>query len=318
MNTIHKELIAVIKQRTEKGVNPVDLLTDIIPMSKEAAYRRLRGEIPFTLDEAVKICLKLNVSLDNLTSSELHDQASFRHTVPIHSENPLNEYLEILENIKTALIWIKDVPDAVSYTATSKLPTSFYFKYKQLSKFKLFKVIYQSLSNFTYQSFSNFNVPENIYEMQADCLNLENSIETYFLLDNSIIKSFINELTYFKELNYIATEEIKLFKDDLHALLDDMEATANSGKSKMGKNSYIYISPIYFDAAYSYIKGGNFQACSLGIYDVNYLSTLDVRSCAYQLRWIEVLIRRSTLISRSGEIQRKAFFKNQHLLVDAL
>lgn len=40
-----------MKERIPKGQNLANSLADILYMGKEAVYRRLRGEVAFTIDE---------------------------------------------------------------------------------------------------------------------------------------------------------------------------------------------------------------------------------------------------------------------------
>lgn len=45
-------LISAMKEKLPQGTNLANLLMDILYIGKEAVYRRLRGEVPFTLAEA--------------------------------------------------------------------------------------------------------------------------------------------------------------------------------------------------------------------------------------------------------------------------
>jgi hypothetical protein len=43
-----------------KNIKPIEYLIKILDISKESAYRRLRGEIPFTFEEMSKLSLDLD------------------------------------------------------------------------------------------------------------------------------------------------------------------------------------------------------------------------------------------------------------------
>ena len=86
---MNAELINILKKRTSEKQNTVDLLMDIVSIGKEAAYRRLRGEIPFTLEEAVSICSRLNVSLDVLAGTKQEDIYAF-YSNAVFSNKPMN------------------------------------------------------------------------------------------------------------------------------------------------------------------------------------------------------------------------------------
>ena len=63
-------LIEAVKEKLPEGSNLANTLMDILYIGKEAIYRRLRGEVPFTLSEAATISREMGVSLDKLVGWE--------------------------------------------------------------------------------------------------------------------------------------------------------------------------------------------------------------------------------------------------------
>ncbi len=316
MNTIHNKFISLIKQKTPSDINSVDLLTDIIPMSKEAGYRRLRGEISFTLEEAIKIASSLNISLDSLVLNDVFNHSRF-NTVSL-SKNSIKEYCKIIGGILTAFKQINTDPSAVNYNAGNMLPTSFSLKHEQLTRFRLFKLIYQTAENCPYHSLSDFVLPKEVMTLQKECLKEAEKVKTYFIWDSNIFSYFINDVDYFKNIRLVDPYELLLIKKELHLIIDEIEELTITGNFKNGEKVSIYLSPINLDACYACIKSTNFQACSINIFDVNYITTLDANAFQDHLKWVQSLIRHSTLISKSGEMQRKTYIRKQRELVDAL
>ena len=79
MNTdvLNTNLIEVMKEKIPDGGNLANTLMDILYIGKEAVYRRLRGEVPFTLNEASIISKKLGVSLDQIVGISYTNNAMF-------------------------------------------------------------------------------------------------------------------------------------------------------------------------------------------------------------------------------------------------
>lgn len=50
-DSIVNELITAMKDRLPPGQNLANFLTDTLCIGREAVYRRLRGEVAFTIDE---------------------------------------------------------------------------------------------------------------------------------------------------------------------------------------------------------------------------------------------------------------------------
>lgn len=67
---LNDRLIDAMKDKVPAGVNLANMLMDILCLGKEATYRRLRGEVPFTFAEAVAISRKMEISLDQLIQDD--------------------------------------------------------------------------------------------------------------------------------------------------------------------------------------------------------------------------------------------------------
>ena len=65
-NKIVNELITAMKARVPEKQNLAGYLADTLCMGKEAVYRRLRGEVSFTLEEVALISRRLGISIDQI------------------------------------------------------------------------------------------------------------------------------------------------------------------------------------------------------------------------------------------------------------
>ena len=55
LEKLNAALIGAIQNSTPEYTNAAAILTDKLNIGREAAYRRLRGEVPFTFGEAARI-----------------------------------------------------------------------------------------------------------------------------------------------------------------------------------------------------------------------------------------------------------------------
>ena len=83
-NELNTGLIEAIKEKIPANSNLANVLIDILFIGREAVYRRLRGEVPFTLTEAAIISRKLGVSLDKIVGISFKDNAVLRDYQQIH------------------------------------------------------------------------------------------------------------------------------------------------------------------------------------------------------------------------------------------
>lgn len=77
INELNTGLIEAAKEKVPAGANLANTLMDILYIGKEAIYRRLRGEVPFTLAEAAVISRKLGISLDKMIGVSFSNNAVF-------------------------------------------------------------------------------------------------------------------------------------------------------------------------------------------------------------------------------------------------
>lgn len=317
MKSINEELINILKDRVPKKVNSAEFLMDILSIGREAAYRRLRGDVQFTLDEATLICKELNISLDLLMGIQQVDKYAF-HMNALLSEDSIDNYITMLGNILESMEIIKDEKLHL-YSAHRTMPQAFLYNYELISKIFIYILQYQFNSQHAQtKKLSDIILPQEVFTAQKkSTLSVHNQNST-LILDKHIFFDYIEIVKYFESLGMISEAEIKTIKTELLCLIDDMENCAKTGKSLNGKLMNMYISHISFDCSYTCVDSEHFQVSSLGIYCVNYLTTESPILNKGQLTWIKSLIRFSTLISVANELMRNNFFNTQRTYVNTM
>ena len=144
------------------------------------------------------------------------------------------------------------------------------------------------------------------------------SIDSIMILDRHVFQDYLEIVKYFQGLGMVQKEDIAIIKRDMLLLLNDLERCASTGLSLRGKKLDMYISHISFDCSYTYLEGSHYQACSVGIYCIDHLSCDNAKICEKHKNWIKSLIRFSTLISVSGELQRNEYFSKQREQVNSM
>lgn len=312
-------LISSMKERIPDGVNLANLLMDILYIGKEAVYRRLRGEVPFTLAEAATISQKMGVSLDRLVGTHFSGNALFGLNI-VHHADPLETAYSIVDNYASVFAEMKGEPDSELGTASNIIPQTFYLKYDMLSRFRFFKWIYQhDQIDTSSKCFDDMALPEKLIDRQRDFVSEAQQIEsTCYIWDDNIFLYLINDIKYFEKIHLISEDNLRALKAELHAMLDEMEEIASKGKFSSGKDVHIYISNINFEATYSYVSTRHRHLSLIRVYAINSITSLDPEVFDSVKEWIQSLRKFSTLISESGEMQRILFFKKQREIVDSL
>lgn len=95
-DSIVNELITAMKDRFPPGQNLANFLTDTLCIGRESVYRRLRGEVAFTIDEVAQISCKLGISIDQIIGNHLYNRVTFDMNL-LRSANAIESYYEIID-----------------------------------------------------------------------------------------------------------------------------------------------------------------------------------------------------------------------------
>jgi len=115
-----------MKERVPKGQNLASNLADILCMGKEAVYRRLRGEVSFSIEEVAIISHKLGISIDQVVGDHHSNKVTFDLNLH-HSSNAIDSYYEILNRYLQIFDFVKEDNSTEIYTASNLLPFTLYF-----------------------------------------------------------------------------------------------------------------------------------------------------------------------------------------------
>lgn len=316
-NELNTGLVNAVKEKLPSKDNLANALMDILYIGKEAIYRRLRGEVPFTLTEAAVISRKLGISLDKMIGVSFRDNAVFDMNI-VSSDKPFEAYYSILEKQVDLFRSVKEDETSEIGTSSNIIPQTLSLKYNMLSKFRLFKWMYQN-ENIKCKHFEEMEIPQKMVEKQKEYSDLVSHIHSVdYIWDNMIFSHLVNDIQYFCSIHLITDEDKDMLKEELFLLIDEMEELSARGKSKAGNDVKIYISNINFEATYSYLDTSSTQLSLIRIYSINSITTQDQEMFRGLKEWIQSLKKFSTLISESGEMQRIQFFKQQREIVSIL
>lgn len=317
-DSLHDNLLKALRDIIPSNSQLANRLIDTLYIGKEAVYRRLRGEVHFSLEEASVISEKLGISLDGIMGTISNRRRPFTFKMAKFS-NPdetdyqlINEFVEFLE-------FIKDNPDTQMGTAAKMIPDALHLQYKHITQFHLFKWLYQYDNLNTIKKFENVKGTDRLLRILENMKNLLSHIKSsYYIFDKMVFQNIVDDIKYFEKIGLVSAEDIKLLKEDLFICLDNLENLAAKGVNEAGNKTDIYISNITFEAGFSYIQSDKYNLSSIRAFTMYDISSVDEIIFDNSLKWMNSLKRASTLISESGEIPRMSFLKTQREIVSSL
>ncbi|MDR2414615.1 MAG: hypothetical protein LBD64_06480 [Odoribacteraceae bacterium] len=309
---------SAMREQLPVGRNLASTLSDFLCIGREAAYRRLRGEVPFTFAEAVIMAEKLNLSLDAIACNSREDSIPFFYTAISYSDSSDKNYELFLRNVN-AYERAREDPGSELGIAMNMIPSVFTAKYLHLTRLRCYKWTYQHEGRENMIPYSELSFPDRFTELCRRYVRAVEGIKTTFIiLDPMIFRYLINDIRYFNGVGLLLDEEKEKIQAELLLMLDDMERAATNGKYDSGNPLFFYISNINFESTYSYTVYKHGSVSCLSIFTLNVLASVDPVMFSMIREWVLSLKRLSTLISEAGEMPRRIFFKEQREIIGKL
>lgn len=316
-NLLNDNFINVLNNKFPKKSELANKLMDILFIEKEAIYRRLRGEVLFSFFEIAMISDKLGISLDSIIGLESSRSRPFYIKLTNYID-PQEIDLHMVDEYMGLLKEIRNESNTETGAALKMIPDVFHLRYKHISKFYLFKWVYQYNNPEVKRPFREINSDKMLNKLGELRLLLHEFKEAYYIFDKRIFQNFVDDLNYFVSIKLIEPEELKILKGELLELIDYLESLAISGKNEAGNKVSFFISDVNFETDFSYIESQNYKLSLVRSFTLYDIASLDEKTLAVSKKWLQSLKRTSTLISESGELQRMDFFNSQREIINTL
>lgn len=314
---LNQALITAIKARLLNDTNLVNFVTRTLSIGKEAAYRRLRGDVSFTFYEVVQMAKSMGISLDEIVGRSRSNEALFALNIQ-KSGDPFDYLFSVCKNYRDLYIYIKDDPQTVMNSALNNLPVVSHAHYKTLTKFRLYRWLH-AISGKGIKCFDDFQVSPRLLDILSDIYDLQLEIPLSIVIwDQNIIKNLLQDIRYYMNLSVLSKENVEQMKEDLLEILDNVEDLAFTGKHPGGNNVHLYISSINIESSYIHIQKEDFRLSVFNMYAIDYIHSQHPDMCDEQKKWIDSLKKYSILITQCGERQRLAFFREQKECIKSL
>jgi hypothetical protein len=304
-----------IKSKLPSHLSFVDEVAELLNISNDSAYRRIRGEKPIALDEIQVLCNKYQVSLDQLLNIE-------SNTV-IFSGNKLDHvsfrFDKYLQEIAHELELFKTLQKPQIYYYNKDIPIFHYMQFPELAAFKFFfwkrtLIGYPELAR---QQFNGEENDENTSQLAKKIIASYAEIPSIEIWNEESVHITIRQIEFYRQSNIFANKHILLkVYLQLEELLNHIELQAEAGKKFLYNKSAasnagsfnIYINECLIGDNTIFVQAGERQLSFLNHNGLNFIATEDKKFCDYTFKTLQNIITKSTLISVVGEKERSMFF----------
>jgi len=304
-----------IKAKLPPHISLVDELAQVMDVSTDSAYRRIRGEKPISLEEIYKICVRYGLSLDNLLNLK-SDAFMFKgNFVNPHAF----KYDDYLSNVMQQMKYMTGFKQKSMTYLAKDIPLFHHYHIREIAAFKYYFWMKNILQHpdFANKKFRLADYPDEYYELGVKTLSYFNLFDSEELWNIESINSTLRQIEYYCDSNIFSnSDEIYILYEAAEKLISHLEYQATEGykfsvddlKKPLGKYQMYFNEILILEGNILITLDGNKTAFL--IHNVlNFLATNDVRFCDNMYEHNQNLKRKSTLISTVSERERSRFFK---------
>lgn len=316
--TVQQEFITRLKEALPANKSLVDELSDILKVSNDSAYRRIRGETALTIDEVSKLCAYYRIPFDHFVQGESgKSSVTFQYS---HLSSDFMRFDEYLSSLLHQMEIIRKTDPKEIIWCAEDVPIFHHFRHPKLSAFKLFYWSKSILSAPEYEDikFNASLMPATALEKVKRIYDLYQKIPSIEIWTEDTLNSTLKQVEYYAESGSFET------KDDAKEIVSEIELMIKSIERQVAKSIKftgdvpapgdnvefkLYFSDLMVGTNSILITAGSSKVCYLSINTFNSMATTNSGFNEENDRWVKNIIRKSTLLSGVSEKQRMKFFK---------
>lgn len=304
-DSIQSAFLDRVKKSLSPNLSFADDLSELLVISRDSAYRRIRGETVLSLDEVKKICSHYKVSLDVLLSPN-DEVVSFHHRRIDHKGFTFEQWLKsVLGNLEM----ISSFPEKEVFYAAKDIPLFHYFNFEKLSAFKMF---FWMKTYHRYPEFANKKFDFNL--INAELLGVGkrmsdrySEIPCHEIWSDETALVTLRQIKYYYLSGVISKDQASELYQEFFKMIDRIkEAAANGSKGKGG--FHMFKNEILLAETTILFKMGQQRVTFLTYNTMNVLTTSQESFCDHIEEFFKNLISKSLQISTTGEKERNRFF----------
>ena len=312
---LQEYLFQRIKEKLPVDASLADVISELLHVSNDSAYRRIRGETPLVLEEAQLLCEAFNLSLDQALNSKENSVVFTAFNVNNENYNFKSYLKDILHNLK--LVASFDQKELIYLTKDFSIFHNFLSR--PLFAFRYFfwmKSILQH-PDFVPLKFSMDILTKDIEDIGDQIIRTYISIPSTEIWNTSCVNSTISQIEYYREAGYFVSDSdaAKIYSS-LRDTIEHLRSQAETGcKFYPGENpdyqksnfQFYYNRVVLGDNTIMTILNGK-KILYLNYDVLNYMVTRDETFCNDVYSKLQTLMRRATILSNVSEKQRNMFF----------
>jgi hypothetical protein len=318
---IQERFIQQIKSALPTNVSFVDELADLLSLSTDSAYRRIRCETLFNIAEITLICKHFKVSFEP-ELQHLANKVSF-------------DYLKLDDKKDNFKLWLHAMGNDIKKISTSSsneilyaaddVPVWHHFFSDEMISFKLFYWLKCILCapEFSEKLFDPKEIDHDLITYAKDLLNNYNKTTSIEIWTEDTINSTLKQIEYFWESGFFKKQSdalliCDLLNEEINQLQDKVAKGNKMGDASKPDNFRFYKSEVMIGNNSILANIGTTKIAYVSNNTFNMMSTTNADFVNENEHWLKNLVKKSTLLSGIAEKQRNQFFRLMRDKIDRL
>jgi hypothetical protein len=323
---LQQQLFKHIKAALPPHLSLPDALGDLLNLSPDSVYRRIRGEKPLSLGELQIICQHYKLSIDQLLN--LSSDSFVFHAPDFDGEKV--PFVQVLKGMLMQLQHFNSFGQKEMLYLCKDMPMWQFYLYPELGAFKSF-VWAKTIHNDPALAGKGFSLNEHTFD---DCnavgrqmLETYNLIPSVELWNEESINSTISQIKYFKDSGgFHSRADLLAVVESLERTLTHLKMQCEQGVKFMPgapdtqyKSSIqLYVNEIVIGTNTIMVELDGTKLAFLTYNVFNYMHTRNQEFNERVFRGFHTLRSRSALISGTGEKERNRFYNSLLMRVQLL
>src|SRR5450432_1174224 len=306
-----------LKTQLPQHLSMVDEIAELLGISNDSAYRRIRGEKPIDLEETHKLCIHFKTSMDQLMHLQ---QNTFIFSGQLRGTNTETAFEEWLQDVLYQFQEINSFEKKHIYFLMKDIPPFVHFQIPELAAFRCFFYMKSIIQDDKLRGVK-FSLDDPRYDK---CIAYGKKITEIYskipiteIWNVETLNSTLNQINFYNEAgSFKNKEDITILYGKVEALINHIEKQAELGvKFNIGETPVPYAVP-YRMFVNDLILGNNTLLAEMGENKITFINhsviyfiaTRDERFNKAMFGNFENLMKKSSMISTIGEKERAAFF----------
>ncbi|NVO08914.1 MAG: hypothetical protein HXX16_03035 [Bacteroidales bacterium] len=310
------DFINTIKTRLKPSESLVHEMADLLGLSLDSTYRRIRGEKKLTYDEIYFLCERYNLSFDDINcingKSNVFSPTS-------STRNKTENIKSILYNINSELEQIRHKSDKLVISTCNEIPFFRLFKYPRLTAF--------IISEWVDDEFNECNLEETtkdilvldneIRELTVNIAKLYNTTPSIEIWKPYIVDFFVKSIENYGNIESRRIPICYELLEDLMNLLDDVKFSIGTPNmsNEFNSNFKFYFNEFNFNSNYIYFYSGAYKVVYLKTFETNFISSTSPDITTEAECCLQNLTNKSTQFKNIKQQRCSLFFKKQKDLI---